>query len=237
MQKQNLEKNNMEQQLLDLFDTQPTFENYITLGNEFVYNALTEQKHQYIHIIGNTLHGKTHLLKAWVHKTQSASGRNAEKSAIYIDAQHKCDENHLRQLSDNYQFIAIDNIEMFDDINQIAMFDLFNSIKLNNLNNMLLTSSKTSLEHNLHLRDDLKTRILSGLTLHLKAPNDEDLLCILQAYTINEGINIAEPELNYLINHYTRNIGILIDTIRKIVNTALLENRHITIPLIKQVIN
>ena len=39
----------MEQQLLDLFDTNPTFDNYIKLGNEFVYKALTEQTPQYIH--------------------------------------------------------------------------------------------------------------------------------------------------------------------------------------------
>ena len=223
----------MEQQLLDLFDTNPTFDNYIKLGNEFVYNALTEQKHQYIHIIGNTLHGKTHLLKAWVHKMLSL-----DKKSIYVDIKEGYDNNQLRTLSRDYKFIAIDNIDLLvDDENQIAMFDLFNSIKLNNLNNVLVTSSNSSLEHNTRLRDDLKTRILSGLTLHLKAPNDADLLRILQNYTLLDGINIAEPELVYLINHYTRNIGILINTIRKIVNTALLENRHITIPLIKQVIN
>jgi DnaA regulatory inactivator Hda len=222
----------MEQQLLDLFDTNPTFENYITLGNEFVYNALTEQKHQYIHIIGNTLQGKTHLLKAWTHRMLSVT----DKKAIYVDAKSVCSDDELRSLSHDYQFIAIDNIDMLANNNQIAMFDLFNSIKLNNLNNMLITSSNSSLEHNTELRDDLKTRILSGLTLHLKAPNDEDLLRILQSYITLDGINIAEPELIYLINHYTRNIGILINVIRKIVNTALLENRHITIPLIKQVI-
>lgn len=221
----------MEQQLLDLFDTNPTFENYITLGNEFVYNALTKQNHQYIHIIGNILNGKTHLLKAWTQKMHTANWH-----AIYIDASKQIDEHKLRTLSQYYQYIAIDNIDALSDNNQIAMFDLFNSIKLNNLNTILLTSSNASLEHNTQLRDDLKTRILSGLTLHLKAPNDSDLLHILRTYTANEGINIADSELMYLINHHTRNIGILINLIRRTVNTALLENRHITIPLIKQVL-
>ena len=143
----------MEQQLLDLFDTNPTFDNYIKLGNEFVYNALATQNHQYIHIIGNTLNGKTHLLKAWVNQMLTTN-----QKAIYINAMDDISVEKLRTLSKDYQYIAIDNVEMLNSDNQIAMFDLFNSIKLNNLNNILITSSNNSLEHNTDLRDDLKTR-------------------------------------------------------------------------------
>ena len=221
----------MQQELLDLFENEPQFNNFIKLGNEAVYEALFNQTQQYINIIGNNLHGKTHLLKAWVNYKLSLK----KNSAIYIDlANNKYYVNSLRNLADKYQFIAIDDVDILTDKQQIAIFDLFNNIKLNNLSTSLLTSSSDATYSK--LREDLKTRLLSGLTISLKSSNDEDLIKILQIYNLSEGINISDIELKYLISHYTRNIGVLINTIKLLAKKALLENRNITIPFIKQLL-
>ena len=218
--------------MLDLFNNNPSFDNFISVNNKIVVDALVNQTNQFVHIIGSQYIGKTHLLKAWINKA------NLEKqSTIYIDAQEKNHKDDIRQLATYYKLIAVDNIEFLDETQQIELFDLFNSIKLNNRDNKLLTSSRFSLDNLNDFRDDLKTRILSGLNLQLKLPSDDELMHILKVYIQQEGIKLEDAELNYIVTHYTRNIGTLINTIKLIAEKAVLENRNITIPLIRQILN
>ncbi len=215
----------MKPQLLDLFATSPTFTNFIPLNNENVLRLLQESSSQFTHIIGAAQSGKSHLLKAWA---SSISG-----SGVFIDA---ADEVNLRELAVRYQYIAIDNVEQLNNDKQIELFDLFNKIKLNNLPNLLLTSSSANLDSIANLRKDLKTRLLSGINLHLKALNDYDLEHAITLFTEKEGIALAAAEKNYLINHYTRSIGVLIQAIHKLAEAAVIEKRNITIPFIKHVL-
>ena len=220
----------MSPQLLDLFTTTATFDSFIPINNEIVTSSLHGFSNQFTHIVGGNLSGKTHLLQAWIRLAKSQN-----KTAIYIESKQD-DSVNLRDIVQKFRFIAIDNVEKLNGLQQVLLFDLFNSIKQDGLDNFLLTSSHGSLESLTTLRDDLKTRLLSGLNLHLKALGDEDLLHALTMYIKKEGVKIPPPELNYLIRHYARNIGALIAIIHKIAEAALLENRIITIPLIKQVI-
>jgi len=218
--------------MLDLFDHKPSFDNFISLSNKMVVDALVNQSNQFVHIIGSQYIGKTHLLKAWI-----AKANLEHQSTIYLDAENKQYKEDIRQLATYYKLIAIDNIESLNDAQQVELFDLFNSIKLNNRDNKLLTSSRFHLENINNIREDLKTRILSGLNLQLKVPSDEELMEILKIYIAQEGIKLEDNELNYIVTHYTRNIGTLINTIKLIAERAVLENRNITIPLIRQFLN
>lgn len=221
----------MKKQLLDLFNTIPTFDNFITINNANVCQALKNNDYNFIHINGGQLNGKTHLLKSWVN-----SKLELNYNAIYLDCNSVLEINSIKDLVTYYDFIAIDDIDLLNENYQIELFDLFNAIKLNNLQKYLLTSSNFNFEVNNNIRIDLRTRILSGLNLTLKAPDDEEIMAILKLYIKNQGIAINDYEINYMINHYTRNIGSLINTIKKIVEIAILENRNITIPFIKSVI-
>ena len=219
----------MQAQLLDLFASTATFDNFIPLKNEQIIKLLKNLSSQFTHITGSTNSGKTHLLKAWVNLAHS-SGR----TAIYLDMYHL--ERPIRDLASMFSFIAIDNIEHTNDEQQIELFDLFNSIKLNNRDNCLLTSSANNLNSILTIREDLKTRLLSGVNLNLKVLDDQDLQQALNLFVNHEGIKLDTVEQNYLINHYTRNIGVLIQTIRKLADAAVMHKRHITIPFLKQIL-
>ncbi len=219
----------MQPQLLDLFVTSSTFANFIPLANEQAVDLLKNQSNQFIHIAGKKHSGKSHLLMAWVNLAYTKG-----RTAIYIDSNQPITHN-IRELTSKFSFIAIDNIDCLREEIQIALFDLFNSIKLNNRENYLLTSSTSAL-NTLNLRNDLKTRILSGLNLNLKTLNDNELKQALSTFTIKEGIRLDDVEQNYLINHYTRNIGDLIKATQRLAEAAVLEKRNITIPFIKQVL-
>jgi DnaA-homolog protein len=251
----------MQPQILDLFEFEPTFANFIDIRNENVVNSLKDFSNQFIHITGLAHSGKTHLLKAWVNLAQKN-----HSSAIYVDifnsnayslnqsASNLSSENNNEQniqiidgiikstVTSNlvldikqFQFIAIDNVDAANKQEQGSLFDLFNQIKLGGQDTYLLTSSNQPLNQ-INIRQDLKTRLLSGLNLNLKTLNDKDILYVLNKIVTNEGIGITNVELNYLLNHYTRNIGSLITLIRKIADMGVIEKRNITIPLIKKLL-
>lgn len=218
--------------LLDLFNKKLSFDNYIKLNNREVCSLLLESHSQFINIIGARLSGKTHLLKAWVNRHLE----NNQK-AVYLNFE-KLFISDVADFVSRYNYIAIDNIDMLDAKGQLQLFDLFNYVKLNNFSTIrLLTSSSINLESCTNMRNDLRTRILSGLNLVLKAPNDDELLDALCIYANTTGINIETQELNYLISHLPRNIGLLINTVDNISLEAIRQNRHITIPLIRSTLN
>ena len=221
----------MQQQILDLFEFKPTFSNFIPIRNEMICANLQSFSNQFTHIVGANKTGKTHLLNAWVNLA-----KYEYKSAIYLNCENVNDTHQLHEINlNNSRFIAVDNIESLDNNGQIELFDLFNHIKLNNLDNYLLTSSSIPL-NTLKLRDDLTTRLLSGIDLHLKPLNDEELLQALTIYVKKEGVNFSQNELNYLITHYERNIGKLIKIITKIAKYALTQKKNISTHLIKNVL-
>lgn len=216
------------QQLLDLFNQHYDFNSFIASGNEITVANLQSFTNQFTHIYGEHLTGKTHLLKSWINLATSR-----RQNAIYLDALELRSEQLSSINLDEYRFIAVDNIDTLNEEQQIELFDLFNHIKLNSRDNYLLTSSTINL-NNSKTRVDLKTRIYSGLVFGLKNLNESELLSALIIYSNREGIKIGEGELKYLLYHYTRNLGKLIQLIQKVSNSALALKKAITIPLIKQ---
>lgn len=220
----------MEAQLLDLFSTAATFDNFIPLRNEASYNALKKFSSQFTHLTGGNLSGKTHLLQAWVRLAQANN-----KKAIYLESAAD-DSVNFRDINSKFSFIAIDNIEHLNGIQQILLFDLFNSIKLEEMEVFLLTSSMYSLDKMKTLREDLKTRLMSGLNLHLNALNDDEIRIALHLYTKEQGIKFGKNEITFIINHCKRNLGLLINITHEVAKNAVLTNRNITIPLIKSIL-
>lgn len=219
------------QQLLDLFDHSYDFNNFIAIGNEITIANLQNFSNQYTHLYGSHLCGKTYLLKAWINLANKKY-----QSAIYLDSL-QIQNDEIAQINlDRNRFIAIDNIDLLNEAQQIELFNLFNHIKLNSRDNYLLTSSAKNLNH-CELRIDLKTRIHSGLVFALKNLTEDELLNALSIYTKREGIRFGETELQYLLTHYTRNLGELLGLIDKVTNFALAEKKQITISLIKNCLN
>ncbi len=228
-------KYNVKQQILDLFNETPSFNNFIVINNnQIVIDALLDTSIPFIHIFGTKYNGKTHLLKSWVHNINY----NTPQHAIYINSK-QCINNNIDfvNLLDSYQYIAVDDVNLLSDDAQINLFNLFNMIKLNNLNNKLLSSSALHFDNITNMRHDLRTRLLSGLNLSLKSPNDSEILHILQTYVTQAGIGFSDALLQYLITHHIRNIGVLISIINKIAENAVIENRSITLSLVKKYVD
>lgn len=218
----------VQQQLLDLFNREYEFNAFIATGNEISVSNLQSFSSQFTHLYGEHLTGKTHLLKAWTNLAN-----HKYRSALYLDSAVLV-TGDLRGIDlDLFRFIALDNINLLSDELQIELFDVFNHIKLQGRANYLLTSSSVNLNHSDILRIDLKTRIYSDMVFALKNLTEDELFHALSIYTNREGIKIGETELKYLLTHYTRNLGKLIELINQISQAATMQKKAITIHLIK----
>jgi DnaA family protein len=216
----------MRTQLLDLFIHEYTFDNFIPLSNIDIIKTLKNDMHQFLHLNGSKYTGKTHLLQAWCNWY-----KNYSATILYLPAENL--QSNLIDDVGKYHYIAIDNIEKLNEQQQVILFNLFNIIKLNNLQTKLLTSSNIPLNKVPYLRNDLTTRLQSGITLSLKALTDNDLITALTIFADSDGISLGTSEKEYLINHYPRNIGLLINLLRNIDKEALIQKRNITVLFIK----
>ena len=86
------------------------------------------------------------------------------------------------------------------------------------------------------IRDDLKTRIHSGVVFQIRPLSDDMLMNALISYTNKIGLVINVSELGYLINHTNRNLGEIIDLLNKISHYAVTHKKNISIHTIKQAI-
>lgn len=222
---------NTKQQLLNLFDQNYEFNNFISLGNEITVASLQNFTHQFCHIYGSNNSGKSHLLKSWINLA------NQKYNAGLYLTNTDLSEISINDIDlDTYRFIAIDNVDLTDEFEQIAIFDLFNKIRLANRDNYLLTSSTQNL-NSINIREDLKTRLHSGIVFALKSMSEEDLLHALQIYTKCEQIKISDHALKYLLTHHSRNLGELTSAIYQISLLATQSKSAITSTLIKSTLN
>ncbi len=222
----------MQQQvLLDLFEQECEFDNFICLSNELAFHSLVNYTNQYTHIFGAQHTGKTHLLKAWVNKANKLYN-----SAIYITAQDLSSFSIYDIDLNTYQYIAIDDIDYVDDSIQDSLFKLYNRIKLNNLSTALLTSSVHNLNQ-LDLREDLKTRLHWGVVFQLKTLSDDTLMQALINYAKKVGIIVDTAALNYLLKHTNRNLGEVINLLHRISLYSATYKKNLSIHTIKQVLD
>lgn len=220
----------LKQALLDLFKQECEFDNFIQFNNQLAFTSLSTLTNQFTHLFGEHNVGKTHLLKAWVNLAN-----RKYNSAIYLMADELTSFSIYDIDLDTYKFIAIDDIDNIDNDIQDALFKLFNRIKLTNGDTHLLTSSSSNLNQ-VSIRDDLKTRIHSGVVFQIRPLSDDMLMNALISYTNKIGLVINASELGYLINHTNRNLGEVIDLLNKISHYAVTHKKNISIHTIKQAI-
>ena len=209
----------MQQLLLDLLPANPpTLENFVTGGND---RALAEFRHWLengglsCHLCGENASGKTHLL--------TASGFEIHDAAS---------DPALTSLQSPLQ-LAIDHVDQLDDTGQIALFNQFNRLK--SAGGRLLTASQQPPAH-LQLREDLRTRLGSGLICRLHPLSDPEKAAALNALAEARALKLTPEAIDYLLRHAPRDMRSLSIFIIALDHYSLEHQRAITLPLLRQVL-
>lgn len=215
----------MQQLVLELAPpAAPSLENFFPGPNEAAVAALRDALaggERVVYLFGEAGSGKTHLLRAAVREAE-ALGR----TAAYAGAPHtglatraECD------------VLAVDDIEQLDGAAQLALFDAFNILSANK-GRLFGAGSQPAAE--LPLREDLRTRLGSGLSLRLAPLNDEAKAAALTWHAAQRGLELAPEILAYVLTHCRRDMGTQIAVLDALDRHSLVHKRPVTLPLLRE---
>lgn len=216
----------MRQLILDLLpETPPRLDNFVAGGNSEVLTGLAawlgeDNRESSLFLWGETGAGKTHLLRA--------------SEGVYFDAASDPDLSCLGENpEETCPLHAVDNVEALSPAGQIALFNLFNRQRATG-RRLLTAASRPPLQ--LALREDLRTRLGSGLIYRLQALTDAEKIDALTAQADARGLRLPPEALDYLLIHAPRDMRSLAAIIEALDRYSLEHKRAITLPLLREVL-
>lgn len=219
------------------FPDNMTFANFIAGGNGALLTAiqgfcLSQTEEQNFYLWGPSGVGKTHLLQAACHAAAEAG-----LSATYIPLQHAA------QFSpDLLQDLHLLQLICIDDVHTIAgqpewergLFALY-QLALDSKTPILWSADVPPAQLPLQLKD-LQSRLAASLIVELHPLSDAEKLLALQQRARARGLELSPQVGNFLLTHCTRHMGDLLANLDKLDQAALVAQRALTIPFVKQIL-
>ena len=212
----------MRQLLLDLLpEAPPRLDNFIAGGNGEALTGLAawlapDNRESSLFLWGEAGAGKTHLLRAC--------------TACFSDA---ATDPELTRLDENQLLHAVDNVELLNEAGQIGLFNLFNRLRAAG-GRLLTAASRPPLQ--LALREDLRTRLGSGMIYRLHALTDEEKIEALKSQAEERGLHLSTEALDYLLARAPRDMRSLSALLAALDRYSLEHKRPITFPLLREVL-
>lgn len=212
----------MHQLILDLLPVSPpTLDNFVAGGNAETVAALTEWLAGSLSdtsfcLYGEAGSGRSHLLLA--------------SGFAYLDAEMN---PALKNIADADQ-LAVDNVDALNSDGQIALFNHFNRLKMSG--GRLLTAAAQPPAH-LALREDLRTRLGSGLIYRLQPLSDGEKAEAIAAQAKERALKLSPEAINYLLRHAARDMRTLSMLVVALDQYTLEQKRAVTLPLLRELLN
>ena len=130
--------------------------------------------------------------------------------------------------------LAVDNVDALDDIGQIALFNHFNRLRRDG--GRLLTATPQPPAH-LPLREDLRTRLGSGLIYRLQPLSDAEKSAALAAQARERALKLPPEGIAYLLRHAPRDMRTLSSFVVALDRFTLEHKRAVTLPLLRELLS
>ncbi|HKO88262.1 MAG TPA: DnaA/Hda family protein [Burkholderiales bacterium] len=164
-------------------------------------------------------------LRALINQTQM-------ERVVYLYGERGCGKTHLlRATGDALPALIADDVHHLDAPQQIALFNAFNDARTQGLP-ILIAGDTAPLE--LKVREDLRTRIGSGLVFQLHALSDVEKREALRAHAQQRGLRLGDDVLNYVLTHLRRDMPTQMLVLDAIDQYSLVAKRPVTLPLVRQ---
>lgn len=220
-----------EQLLLDLGPPLiPTFANFLPGQNAQAVSVLQQIKTDlqskgltlaqppFVTLWGPAGTGKTHLLKALGGWALSPSGdHELFKGAIHAP------------------LVTADDVQTYSDWQQQELFKLYNYARQQG--GPIIVASVNQAVMQLILREDLRSRLLWGLTFGLSPLSDEEVIDALSQHVRARGLSLSPEVVLYVLHRFTRDMGTLMQVIDCIDRYAMQHKRTITVALVREMIS
>ncbi|MCB5364521.1 DnaA regulatory inactivator Hda [Pusillimonas sp. CC-YST705] len=212
----------------------PTLSGYVVGGNAAALDALKQlQPGRALYLWGPSGSGRSHLLQALC--AQSSAGQGS-----YLNAASPLhDYTELTQGDTPLSaLVAIDDVHLLDESRQAALFTLYNLWREAaggaSAFPLLLAGDQSPL--GMPLREDLRTRLGWDLVIRLEQLSDEDRATAMAGQAHQRGLRLGPEVINWILTHYSRDMGQLSALIDALDRYSLARHRAITIPLLKELL-
>jgi len=242
-----MKSKNSQQYTLDiLVSPKPTLDNFVlskkdrgngidiltvlkSLVHYWENSSNTNPEHEIIYIWGPLGSGKTHLLKALANialenEISSCFLESGSSLWSYLD--------YGNMLVHKVYFV--DNVDSLTDNEQKAFFRLL--IEAKEDENILIIVTGSDSISGLSLRADISSRLSSGINFELHTLLDQEKIIALEEFAKAKSLNFSLEILNWLLEHFHRDMPSLINIVEALDLYSLQTKRAITLPLVKDLL-
>jgi DnaA family protein len=168
--------------------------------------------------------GKSHLLRA------AAALRQAEGERVMaVDASSALPW----EFDDSCRLLVLDDCDRYDAEMQQAAFSLF--VQSTGAGVPVLAAGRLP-PVDLPLRDDLRSRLGWGLVYQLEPPSEAQVRALLRREGDRRGVLLNDEVLDYLLKRCARDLSHLMNLLERLDHQALVAQRAVTLPLLRQVL-
>lgn len=214
------------------------FENYFAdAGNQQIVSSLSSLVaaggDNFIYLWGAAFTGKSHLLQAVCHHADLEN-----KAALYVSLKDS------KSLSPEiFEGCHLLSVVCIDDLHCVAgqpaweqaLFTLFNQLK-ESATALIIAADVSAKNLNIDL-PDLRSRLQSMLIFNLSNLNDTDKKQALQHRAKQRGFDLSDAVADYIIVRAGRGFDDLMKVLDTLDTTSLVQQRKLTIPLVKSTLN
>ncbi len=199
-------------------------------------NAQTTSTPMPAYLWGPSGCGKTHLLRAMAYR---AHGMGWQVLWLGTEGLQSLESSSPQAPT----LVLMDDCQTLDDMQQHWAFNMFIEAAVALSANHAGGSSAISIVAagqcppvDLPVREDLRTRLGWGLVFALQALSEEGVRLALLRESQRRGLKCADGVVPYMLTHFNRNLGHLMQLVDRLDRFGLAEKREITVPLLKQML-
>ena len=212
------------------------FANFLTGKNKQLVTALSglhvSANSPFVYLWGKVGSGKSHLLSA----VCQLFGEHSF-SAAYLPLEDAKELSlHILDDLESLDLLCIDDLHLIagDLAWEEKIFHSFNNLTAHN-KKIVIAASISPQALPLKLLD-LKSRMASGLVFAIQELNDEEKIISLKLRAKLRGLDLNDQAARFLLSHYERDAKNLFMVLEKLDKAALVAQRRLTVPFIKDIL-
>ena len=218
----------------------PSFENYYPGPNRAAVAALRAAceggGERFLFLWGPAGSGKSHLLRAVANPAARPPAGCAEPAdgcgpACYVNAPHP-----LAEAGAGWPpaLLAVDDCQRLDIVGQLALFDHYNAMRAGG---GVLIAAGDRPPADMPVREDLRTRLGSGLVLRLQALDDAQKAEALTEHARSLGFDLPAEVLEFVMRRVGRDMGTQIRVVDALDQLSLARKRPVTVALAREAVS
>jgi DnaA family protein len=130
--------------------------------------------------------------------------------------------------------VAVDDVHLLDAAGQIEAFDAFNRARAAGVAFLAAGDAPPA---QLAIREDLRTRLGSGLVFQLHPLGDDAKAQALRDQAASRGMALPDEVADYLMRHLPRSLGTQLAVLDALDRYSLAQKRALTLPLVREALD